>query len=44
MDGAISISWNDGTDALWADMTDEQLDKVADFIEKNFKQADSIGG
>jgi len=44
MEGTISIEYNDGTSAFWAEMSDEDLDKIADYIEKNFRRCDSIGG
>lgn len=40
----ISIEWDEGTTAFWAELTDQQLDKIARYIERNFKHADSVGG
>lgn len=39
----ISIEWEDGTSAFW-ELGDIDLDRVAEWIESNIKQADSVGG
>ncbi len=40
----LSIEFDEGTTAFWSGLSDEQLDRVARFIERNFKQPDSVGG
>lgn len=44
MDGVISVKFHDGTSALWVFDDDKPLDEITDFIEKNYKKADSVGG
>lgn len=39
----IGIEWEDGTTAFWT-LSDIDLDRVAEWIEHNIKQADSVGG
>lgn len=36
----ITLEWDEGTTAWWSELTDEQLDKVARYIERNFKICD----
>ena len=40
----LTMEFPEGVTALWTGLTDRQLDKIALYIEREFKYADSVGG
>ena len=42
MGNNIELDFDDGTRAHWMGLSDDQMDKVAEFIEANVRPADGI--
>lgn len=40
----IEIEWQDGTRATWVNLTNEQMDAIAEHIESVYRNADTVTG